>query len=165
MRFFDRLNFIFKSIIRITEYLSAIAVFLMMTITVIDVFMRYLLKRPIMGAPELTEFLMVISIFLLWALCAVERKHVGVDILTSHFSKRKQTLLELIMLLIVFPFFLIMAREGFYETFHQKSVSTVLRIPRAPFYGVMAFGVALLALAMLKLIIEDLLALRRKSEP
>ena len=44
----------------------------MMFLTVSDVFLRYFLRRPILGATELTENMMVCLAFLGLAWCAVQ---------------------------------------------------------------------------------------------
>lgn len=145
-------------------YIGAAGMFVMMMITVIDVVMRYIIKHTIPGAPELAEFLMIFVIFLTWAYCADKRSHVAVGILVEKFPKKVQKGLELSLLLPTLLVYGFMAWRMWVEVFQQRSVSTVLRIPKAPFYFIMCIGVFLLCVALIKLIIEDVTFFTKKRE-
>lgn len=136
------------------------ALFAMMCLTVADVVARYVLRKTFAGAPEIAEFLMVFVIFLGWAFCAVRRAHVSVSLLVDKFPKRTQLGLDLSMLCLSLFVYLIMTWRMVLEALHQRSISTVLKIPKAPFYGLMALGVALFCVAIFKLIVDDLKAIK-----
>lgn len=55
----------------------------MMALTVGDVIGRYLLARPITGATELTEMMLVAVVFLGLPAVSLDRDHVAVDIITD----------------------------------------------------------------------------------
>lgn len=145
-----------KRVSRLFAVIGAGALFVMMCLTVSDVVARYLLRRTFAGAPEIAEFLMVFVIFLGWAFCAVRRAHVSVSLLVEKFSQKAQRGLDFSMLCLSLFVYLVMAWRMSLEALHQRSISTVLKIPKAPFYGVMAAGVALFCLAIFKLILDDL---------
>jgi TRAP-type C4-dicarboxylate transport system permease small subunit len=67
---------------------TALTLFTMMLLTFIDVSGRYLLRQPVYGAYEITEFLMGVLIFSgLPILCAREG-HVSIDVFDSMIPKR-----------------------------------------------------------------------------
>lgn len=60
--------------------LASTVLFVLMLITVVDVFGRNLLKSPLPGAGEVTEIGMVLMIFLVYPLVAGNGQHICVDL-------------------------------------------------------------------------------------
>ncbi|HEY0276546.1 MAG TPA: TRAP transporter small permease [Paenirhodobacter sp.] len=69
----------------------------MMGLTVCDVIGRYVLNRPLIGATELTEMMLVAVIFLGLPAVSLDRDHVAVDILTDRLPKWVQPWRELVV--------------------------------------------------------------------
>jgi TRAP-type C4-dicarboxylate transport system permease small subunit len=69
-------------------YLGAVALFVMMLLTTADVTGRYLFNQPILGAFELTEFLVLILIFSFLAHTQAEKTHVSVDLLLRRLPRK-----------------------------------------------------------------------------
>lgn len=67
---------------------SAVAMFTMMALTLVDVLGRYLFSAPVTGAYELTELLLAAVIFLGLPLVTADDSHIAVDILDSALSDR-----------------------------------------------------------------------------
>lgn len=67
---------------------SAVAMFTMMALTLVDVLGRYLFSAPVTGAYELTELLLAAVIFLGLPLVTADDNHIAVDILDSALSDR-----------------------------------------------------------------------------
>lgn len=141
-------------------YLGSVGMFVMMGITVLDVIMRYLIRHTLAGAPELAEFLMIITIYLVWGFCAVRRSHVSVSILVDRFSPRLQRGINLCVLPPTLFIYALMAWRMLVEAGHQRGISTVLRIPKAPFFAIMGIGVVVLCLGVLKTLFEDVKSLK-----
>jgi len=55
--------------------------FMMMILTLLDVFGRYLFNSPIMGAYEITELMLVILIFAGIPLASANDEHIAVDLI------------------------------------------------------------------------------------
>lgn len=66
---------------------AAIVMFLMMSLTFLDVIGRYFLSSPINGAYELTEMMLAAVIFLGLPLVTAEGGHIAVDILDDFFGR------------------------------------------------------------------------------
>ena len=137
----------------------------MMFLTAADVFGRYFLNRPIVGAYELQEYLMVCLVCLTLAYCAVEKGHVVVDILVSRFPQRVQAIIGAITTLLGVCLCSVITWQA--VAYVQRMlgsglVSPTLKIPRYPFTGVLVFGMALFCLVLLKDFFEFLSRAVRK---
>jgi TRAP-type transport system small permease protein len=70
--------------LRVTvDWLVAAALFLMMLITFLDVVGRYLVNRPLPGAAELVQYLMLSFIFLALPLVTLQEGHISISIIES----------------------------------------------------------------------------------
>jgi TRAP-type C4-dicarboxylate transport system permease small subunit len=140
---------------RISGIIAIVFLLAMMAITVSDVFLRYVFNSPIIGSVEITESLMVVGGFLGIAWCAVKRAHVKVDLIQRHLPHRIRAIFESITYflgLLIVPF---VAWQGFAQAVYmhaEDKVSTLLKIPAYPFYGVIGIGYALLFFVLLTLL-------------
>jgi TRAP-type C4-dicarboxylate transport system permease small subunit len=94
-------------------YLSGWLVPLMMMLVVVDVFMRYVMQRPLMVSDELSAYMLVALAFLGFAYTWRERGHVRVEVLVSRLSPRAQDRVRLVGLILTFVFMLEMNRSAF----------------------------------------------------
>ena len=94
-------------------YLSGWLVPLMMLLVVADVFMRYVMHRPLMVSDELSAYMLVALAFLGFAYTWREGGHVRVEVLVSRFSPRMQDRVRLVGLILTFVFMLEMNRSAF----------------------------------------------------
>jgi len=129
----------------------AILVSMMFLITA-DVLMRGIFHKPIPGSFELIEYMMVFSVFFAIAYTNIEKDHVAIDVLVSHFSIRVQVVIECIISLIGFGVLLIIAWQNVIrgiQLLQNNQVSLVLHIPAYLFFGVAALGCAMFAIVLL----------------
>jgi TRAP-type C4-dicarboxylate transport system permease small subunit len=94
-------------------YLSGWLVPLMMLLVVVDVFMRYVMHRPLMVSDELSAYMLVALAFLGFAYTWREKGHVRVEVLVSRLSPRAQDRVRLAGLILTFAFMLEMNRSAF----------------------------------------------------
>jgi len=161
-----------KAFARVIQFASTVShrvgisiLLAMMFLTAADVFGRYFLKRPIVGAYELQEYLMVCVVSLTLAYCAAEKTHVVVDILVSRFPQRAQATIGAITTLVGLCLCSVITWQA--VMYVQRMlvsglVSATLKIPRYPFTGVLVFGMALFCLVLLKDFFEFLSRAVRK---
>ncbi len=71
-----------------------VVLFLMMVLVFSDVFGRYVLNRPITGAGDVIEQMMVLMIFLALAYATVKKSHVIVEVVISRLSSARRTILN-----------------------------------------------------------------------
>lgn len=139
------------------SYVGAAALFFMMLLTTVDVAARYLANRPITGAFELTEYLVLILIFSFLAITQSEGGHVSVDLFLSRLPARLRFAVDLITHLVCLGLMALIFWMGTLNAFDLKSVgeaSPNLGIPKYPFAFFLAFGCLILCVEYLRNIIK-----------
>ena len=130
----------------------------MMLLTVLDVFLRYFFRRPIIGATEITENMMVCLAFFALAWCAARRSHLKVDLVISIFSHRVQAVFDTLTGLAGLVMVALITWRNFIEAIAIKElniVSSLIKIPAFPFYYVIALGCAVLCLVMAVQVVQE----------
>jgi TRAP-type C4-dicarboxylate transport system permease small subunit len=94
-------------------YLSAWLVPLMMLLVVVDVFMRYVMHRPLMIADEFSAYMLVALSFLGFAYTWREKGHVRVEVVVNYLPRRAYAWVRLIGLILTFVFMLEMNRAAY----------------------------------------------------
>lgn len=126
-------------------------------VTVVDVAMRYVFDAPLYGAQDVLQFGMLLAVFLSVAYCGRTGGHVSVDLLAGHLNGWPGRLSGLLVALASALIMVALVWEGIakaIEAATYNEASNLLGVPHWPFYGAMAFGAAVYALA---LILEALL--------
>jgi len=89
----------------VTGVLSAVLLFVLMVLTVLDVVGRNFLHRPLLGASELTEMLLPYVVFLLLPHISLHHKHITIELIdgiSGRWLRRVQTILAGLTGAIVF---------------------------------------------------------------
>jgi len=142
-----------------TNAVSCVVLVLMMLLTVSDVVLRSLFRKPILGTTELTENMMACLAFLALAWCAVERSHLKVDLVMILLPERVQAVFDSFTSLAGLCLVGLISWRSFLEGAVVKELnieSSLLRIPAYPFYYVMAVGFSILCVVMVTQFIEYL---------
>ena len=147
---------------------AAAVLFAMMLLTMTDVVLRKVFSKGILGALELTEFMMVGLVF--FALARVERldRNISVDLVMKHMSRRVQLMLEMITRLICFGLFSLVTISvlGYAQVMKISNEVTVdIGIPRYPFVYAAAAGCAVLALVLLMKCLKDIMEFKKSWNP
>src|SRR5699024_5782383 len=134
----------------------------MMLLVVVDVSGRYLFNKPIAGNIELTEILMVLTIYSGIAYTQRNEGHVGMDLifdkLKGKFYYLNRILLTIISLLINIVV-MIFSYEQAIETFRNKSTSMYLHLPMWILPVIVSVGTLTLCLRLLLECIQSYSAL------
>jgi TRAP-type C4-dicarboxylate transport system permease small subunit len=123
-----------------------------MLLTFIDVFMRYLFNKPIMGALEITEYMMVIFVSFGLGYCAMEKGHIVVDFVITRLGSRVQKILAIIVALLYLGLITMVTWFTFIHirnTYDSGILSNVLLIPVYPFVAAAAIGFTVFLLVVL----------------
>jgi TRAP-type C4-dicarboxylate transport system permease small subunit len=114
-------------------YLSGWLVPLMMMLVVADVFMRYVMHRPLMVADELTAYMLVALSFLGFAYTWRQGGHVRVEVVVRYLPRRVYAWVRLIGLVLTFLFMVEMDRAAYrmivYAVAMKMRSSTWLMFP------------------------------------
>jgi len=152
---------------RIGIWISGITLFLMMLLTTVDVFGRYVWTHAITGTNDLTELMMVIIIFLALSDTASAEGHIVVEVVTLNLSLRKRLILKCTTFFASGVVAAAMAwrlgANGLY-TFKHVEITSVLEISKAPFISLSAIGCGMLAIALIAVSYDSLLQVVAKKD-
>lgn len=124
----------------------------MVLLMAVNVILRYLFARPIKGAVELEEFMLVVVVFFGLAYTAVRKGHVRIDFVVSRFSQPVQAAINSITSLLILGlcFFIVWRSAIWAQTnWLHSTKSVILHVPLFLFMYVVVFGGALLGLVLL----------------
>ena len=137
------------------DMIAAMAIFVMMSLTCVDVFLRYFFRKPIPGTYEIVALLGAVAVAFAMAHTSVEKGHVAVSLIVQLFPKRLQGIIESIISVFgIILFGLIAWQSVLYGVDCQRSgeVSMTLQLP---FYPII-YGVALCAGIVCLVLMVDL---------
>ena len=132
--------------------ITAITLFAMMVLTFADVWGRYLLRQPVFGGYEVTEFLMGVLIFTALPLLCAREGHVTIDILDHVLPKGFARWQRFAVNLVSAAALAVMSWRLFLQygsLAANNEVTMTLKIPHAPFALVFAIMAAVAVLACL----------------
>ncbi len=141
-----------QSTVRVFNGAGTVVLGVMVLLTVADVLLRLFLDRPIRGALEIVEFLMVMVVFFAMAYTGLLKGHIVIQILPSRLPERVRAILDSLADLISIGFCSLIIWQGIAQahmTQLRNDISGVLSIPVFPFYSVLVLGVAVMVLVFL----------------
>jgi len=151
----------FGRFLRFLALISGGLLLLLMGVTVVDVFLRYVFNAPFSGTWEFTEFSMSAIIWLGIAYCGWTGGHISVDLLQKWLDRPRLRFLPGIISLVSAVLFAVIAwRVAFDAVDAFSQASNMLRWPLYPFRFIVAFGAAMFALVLL---IQGVDALRGRA--
>jgi TRAP-type C4-dicarboxylate transport system permease small subunit len=142
--------------------IGAIAIVLMMMLTVVDVIGRYL-KHPIFGSVELVGFLAAIIVATALPYTHKVDGHVGVEILVRLLSKRKQIIIDIITQTISLVLFSLVTWQMFLYAEELKrtgEVSMNLQFEIHYIAYLITFGLLVFSITIVETIFENFKQLR-----
>jgi TRAP-type C4-dicarboxylate transport system permease small subunit len=143
---------------RIANTLAMGVLVIMMLLTVADVLLRYIFRRPILGTVELTEYMMVPVVFLAIPWCAIKGAHAKIDLIVERFPPRVQGIFDSVSGLISLFMISLICWQGFLESkdmWVSHIGADMLNVPTYPFYLIVGIGALLFALVLLVYIIKN----------
>lgn len=151
----------YKAIARIVSwvcgFIAAVAMVCMILITVSDVFMRYFFNKPINGSFELTEYLMIVVVFMAIPWATMRDAHVRVDLITGKFALRKQAFFYAISCILAIIISFLIAWYTIPEAmyiFNLDQKSDMLNIPKYPFYFMIVVGFFILLFILIAVLMQ-----------
>lgn len=134
------------------DMIAAMAIFAMMALTCVDVFLRYFFRKPIPGTYEIVALLGAVAVSFAMAHTLAEKGHVAVSLIVQILPKRIQGIVEsFISVFGIILFGLITWQSVLYGIDCQRAgeVSMTLQLPFYPIiYGV-ALGAGVVCLVLL----------------
>ena len=148
--------------------LNAIAFFsvlVMAFLITIDVILRGILNRPVPGASEISELIMVLLVSFGLSYCAKKDGHIKIDFVLVLLSERIQAIIRSIGGLLTLGLFVLITWQTAlysYTTFKYKTASIMLDIPIFPFVAIVAFGCGMFCLTLLIDFLDNLCKVVKK---
>jgi len=136
---------------RVLTWLGAGCLAGMGLLTVADVAGRYFFNRPVEGAIELSEFALVLLVFLGLGSTGLTGNQVVVDVALERFGPRWRATSDGVNALLGIGFWTLLAWRTAVQARElalRGEVSTILAIPAFPFVYAVALGCAVMALAL-----------------
>ena len=159
----DRLKKLGKILDRILDFFSFLVCAIIVVITsavCVNVIMRYVFNRPIIGVEEITEQLLLFITFLGTAWLLRKEGHVSVDFVVIKLSPRTQAILGIIGSLFGVLISLALTWYGTKVTWANfvkgAYFSTILELPKAPFFAVIPLGSFFLLVQFLRRIASSI---------
>lgn len=137
----------------------------MMSLTVVDVFLRFVFNKPIVGAYEMSEFMMVILVFFALAYTETIKGHVKVDILVSRFPPRAQAVIDSITYFTGLGVLVLIVWQNFVlgkVKLIAGDITGSIPLPVGHFHIVIVVGAALFCLVMLVNLIDSVTRVIKK---
>ena len=138
---------------------ASVALAALTIVTVVDVAGRYLLNKPLFGAVEISEFLMVLLGFGALALAELRNSHITVDFFVTALPARAQALIEAAGTLLGMAFWGLVAWRAAVHASRIREVGEVSAnwaVPTYPFYLAVTFGSGVLAVVLVARLVREL---------
>lgn len=156
----EKLEFISNKL----AYLGSAALLAIMLLTTSDVIGRYFFNHPVLGALEITEFLVLILIFSFLAHSQAQKSHVSVDLLFQHFPRTMRIIIDIINHLLCLGFMALIVWMGFERAMEIKEFGEAtnnLRIVKYPFAYFVVFGCTVLCIEYMRDLIRLILDIQK----
>jgi len=129
------------------------ALVLMMVLTTIDVFGRYLFNHPIMGAMDIVEQMMIILVYGALGYTSYTRAHIRADLMNPLFTRKAYAVFTGVGFSIaaiaacIWAWQTIIASANAFNPMNR--VTPTIRMPIAPFYAFAALGLVISCFEMI----------------
>jgi len=136
----------------VMNHIASVVLFLMMVLTILDVVLRKLASKSILGTVELSEFMLLTVVFFALARTETLDGHVKVDLILGRFSERTQGIVDMGTQFICFILALLMTWSSFTysETMRlSREVTQDLLLPKFPFIYIVGVGCLILSFTLL----------------
>ena len=154
---------ILQSLSTYLAYTGALSLFAMMCLTIMDVAGRSIFNKPVLGAYELTEFMILILIFSFLGYTQTKKSHISVDLL-MFIPEKFKIFIEIFNHLACLAIMILIVWMGFEKAFEMmgtRESSPNLTVPSYPFVFFLVLGCAVLCLEYIK---DIIFFLRSKKE-
>lgn len=149
-----KLQFVMQRSLGLT---TAVLLFMMTMLTLLDVFGRYLFNSPIMGAYEITELMLAVLIFAGIPLAGANDEHIAVDLIDGvvprSIAKVRDILIALTMSVVLGALSKNIFHKGL-EAIKYGDQSAMLQIPMSPIYFIVSISLGMACLVSLALAVQ-----------
>lgn len=136
---------------RVLDRIAAICIVAMMSVVVLNILLRAILGKPLLGTIDYVNILMALTISLGLAYCGLKNGHIAVEFIVEKQSAKIQGVLSIIINLIALLFW--GAAAWYMAAYAQNMMATnllagTISIPMYPVVYLIAFGLLALCLVI-----------------
>lgn len=151
--------------VSLVSYIGVVAI---MLLNVLDVLLTKLLNKPISGAYEITECLLLCTVIASFAYAQTKKAHINMTIVINHFPKALKFLIYGLMGLLAAGTAAVVGYAAVLQALSaidKGTITSVLAIPMYPFYYVEAGAMFIFTLVLLyDAVLAFMAAFSRKYE-
>jgi TRAP-type transport system small permease protein len=166
--FIEDISLIYKwlsYIDKIAFVLVGISLLSLMLLGVTDILLTELFHIPIPGALEISESLLVSCVFMPLAWVQSRQRHIGMNFLRMHLGPKMRHVLDLFVGLCSLAFYCLLAWQGWLLAFRslasREYAAGLLAIPLYPAKIVLAIGISLMVIELIKQLWQTSIHLRQ----
>jgi len=140
-----------ESLSRVLDRLAATCIVAMMAVVVLNILLRALVGKPLMGTIDYVNILMALTISLGLAYCGLKNSHIAVEFIVEKLSSKKQAVISVVINLLGLVFWGISAwyMAGYARNMMDNNLlAGTISIPIYPVVYLIAFGLAVLCLVL-----------------
>jgi len=124
----------------------------MVLLTVADITLRRLFSSPLAFSYELTQFMLLVYVFLVGAYAFSEQRTISIDAITTRYPPKVQAIVRIVVRLLGAGLWALIGWRSIDQgilLWNMGQISGILAMPYAPFIFLVAFGALFLALVLL----------------
>lgn len=163
--FLDKIEKILALISDWMFWISVGGFIVMMTMTFIDVVMRYTLSMPIYGGYDITQVIFCVTVASAFSYTQLRKGHIVIDVFTSSMPKKARTVLDSYVYLVLFVLFILISWQVFKlatGVFTTGDATGTTHIPFWPFFYYVGLNCVLVTLIILTQTIRLFTEARKK---
>jgi TRAP-type C4-dicarboxylate transport system permease small subunit len=144
---------------RIFGIIGMVTLIPMMLLTTVDVILRTLFSRPILGAHEISGFMMVILVFMSLAYTLIKNGHTVIDLVTERLPAGVRAVMittGYLFSTLIFALITWQSAIFAFEKWRQGAKVATIALQIYPFVFVVALGCGLMCLALLASFLSSL---------
>jgi TRAP-type transport system small permease protein len=137
---------------RLALWLGGLAIIIMMMLTIIDVFMRYVFDSPIHGGTDMSAMVLVVVVAFSIGYSARSGGQVVVELFTNIWPEKLNRIIgSCVHVIGIFMLIILVWRlfESGLSASEYGETTTTIHIPFEPFYYILAIGMAIYAIVLL----------------
>ncbi len=140
-----------ESLSRVLDRLAATCIVAMMAVVVLNILLRALVGKPLLGTIDYVNILMALTISLGLAYCGLKNGHIAVEFIVEKLSSKKQAVISVVINLLGLVFWGVSAwyMAGYARNMMDTNLlAGTISIPVYPVVYLIAFGLAVLCLTI-----------------
>lgn len=140
-----------ESLSRILDRIAAACIVAMMSVVVLNILLRAILGRPLLGTIDYVNILMALTIGLGLAYCGLQNGHIAVEFIVDKLSGKSQAVIGIIINLTALLFW---GFAAWYmaayarSTMHTNLMAGTISLPMYPIIYLIAFGLLILCMVL-----------------